>query len=52
MMNQTVMKALSELYEAYYKVDNDVSRQRIEVEVKLGTLMHLYDVWLDAEEEE
>lgn len=44
-MNE-VMKALAELYTAYYEVDSDVARQRARVEKALERLMIAYNKYL------
>lgn len=37
---------LAELYDAYYRVDSDVVRQRQDVEEHLVALMAAYNAWL------
>ena len=41
-----VLRALSALYETYYKVDSNVPRQREEVERELANLMIAYNAYL------
>ena len=41
-----VMKALSELYEAYYRSTGDAAQQRADVELALQRLMIAYNAYL------
>ena len=42
-----VLRSVARLYEAYYRTDNDIARQRQDVEHALRLLMMDYDAYLD-----